>query len=168
MSRAAVALANTSERAAGARGDRRSIDDDLERQLAGLGRGVGPRRSLRPGRTHLFALVLAIVAIWVVAVFARALTDLDRATEQHQAVAAESSALELRLDADRRELGLVQTDAFQGLQARAYGLGGPGEQVFSLAAGAPAPAPIVPLGQSAAGALPVSPLDAWLELLFGS
>ena len=168
MSRAAVALASTSARAAGARADRRGLDDDLERQLAGLGRGIGPRRSLRPGRTHLVALMLAIVAIWVVAVFARALTDLDRAKVQHQAVAAESSALQLRLDADRRELGLVQTDGFQSLQARAYGLGGPGEQVFSLAAGAPEPPPIVPLGQNTASALPVSPLDSWLELLFGS
>ena len=50
---------------------------------------------------------------------------------------AETNALQAELDAGRRELTLVQTDAFQALQARALGYGGNGELVFTLPADAP-------------------------------
>ncbi len=162
MSRAAVAIASSAAHA-----NARSVDADLERQLERLGRRVGSGPSLRPGRNHVAFLVMLVVGIWVVAVFGRALTDLNQATQRQQSVAAESAALELRLAADRRELALVQTDAFQALQARAYGLGAPGERVFSLPSDAPAAAAIVPLGQSAPADVEEAPLDAWLALLFG-
>ncbi len=41
---------------------------------------------------------------------------------------------------------LVQTDAFQAMQARALGMGENGELVFALTADAPPPPQIVPLG----------------------
>ncbi len=141
--------------------------DDLERQLADLNRQVRPRR-LRPGRTHLVLLAMLVAAAWLVVVFANTLGDVDRATARHEQVAAESAALEQRLAAERRELELVQTDGFQALQARSFGMGAPGEQVFSLAPGAPAPPPVTPLGRAGQPAAPASALDAWLELLFGS
>src|SRR5688572_30534491 len=125
MPRAAVALATPDARAAGGRPPRR---DDLERQLADLNRQVRPR-NLRPGRTHLVLLALVVAAAWLVVVFANTLGDVDRATARQQAVQAESAALEQRLAADRRELALVQTDGFQALQARSFGMGAPGEQV---------------------------------------
>ena len=141
---------------------------DLEHQLQQLGRPVGPRRPLRFGRSHIVALVLVVAAVWLVAVFAGTLSDLDHATQRRQAVVDESAALQQRLDADRRELLVVQTDAFQRMQARAYGIGEPGEQAFSLEADAPSPEPIIPLGQTQAAPEQSTPLDSWLELLFGS
>jgi len=120
---------------------------------------------------HLLLIGLAVVGVWLVFVFARALGDVDHATARQQTVANEASALEARLSADKRELALVQTDAFQRLQARAYGLGAVGEVAFSLPQDAPSPPPITPLGaaQAATGvaADTTSPLDAWLSLLFG-
>jgi len=114
---------------------------------------------------------LGIVAVWLVFVFAHALGDVDHATARQQGIASEAAALQQRLDADRRELALVQTDAFQRLQARAYGMGAPGEVVFSLPLDAPSPAPITPLGAGqttmAPDSEPATPLDAWLRLLFG-
>jgi hypothetical protein len=151
MPRAAVALATPESRAASGR--------------------AGPR-GFRLRRLHLVLIGLAIIGVWLVFVFARALGDVDHATSRQQAVAEEASTLQARLDADRRELLLVQTDAFQRLQARAYGLGGPGEVVFSLPQDAPSPPPITPLGggqRSATGTTDsVTPLDAWLRLIFGN
>jgi hypothetical protein len=151
MPRAAVALATPESRAASGR--------------------AGPR-GFRLRRLHLVLIGLAIVGVWLVFVFARALGDVDHATSRQQAVAEEASTLQARLEADRRELLLVQTDAFQRLQARAYGLGGPGEVVFSLPQDAPSAPPITPLGggqRSATSATDsVTPLDAWLRLIFGN
>ena len=65
----------------------------------------------------------------------------------------------------------MQTDAFQRLEARAYGIGAPGEVVFSLPQDAPSPAPITPLGGGTAAdpiATQATPLDAWLKLIFGN
>jgi hypothetical protein len=114
---------------------------------------------------------MAIVGVWLVFVFARALGDVDRATDKQQAINAESAALQARLDADHRELLLVQTDAFQQLQARAYGLGAPGEVVFSLPQDAPSAPPIVPLGgvqTQPTTSESATPLDSWLNILFGN
>jgi hypothetical protein len=151
MPRAAVALATPESRAASGR--------------------AGPR-GFRLRRLHLVLIGLAIVGVWLVFVFARALGDVDHATSRQQAVAEEASTLQARLEADRRELLLVQTDAFQRLQARAYGLGGPGEVVFSLPQDAPSAPPITPLGggqRSATSATDsVTPLDVWLRLIFGN
>ncbi len=149
MPSGAVALANPDDRAPGTR---------------------APRNSFRPRRLHAILIAIGLIAIWLAFVFARALGDLDQATARQQAIAQEAVALQARLDADHRELALVQTDAFQALQARAYGLGGPGELVFSLPQDAPSPAPITPLGGSPADASAsgATPLDAWLEILFGN
>ena len=114
---------------------------------------------------------MAIIGVWLVFVFARALGDVNRATDKQQVIGAEAAILQQRLDADRAELFLVQTDAFQRLQARAYGMGGPGEVIFSLPQDAPLPQPIVPLGgvQSRSDEpAAVTPLDAWLKILFGN
>jgi hypothetical protein len=169
MPRAAVALASSNGRADGTRP---APGTDLEQQLAKLGRPVRSKRSFRPRRLHAALIVLAVVGVWLVFVFGRALGDVDRATARQQTVATEAAALQARLDGDKRELVLVQTDAFQRLQARAYGLGAAGEQAFSLEAGAPSPPPITPLGQTSAAdagnAGVGTPLDAWLSILFGN
>jgi type II secretory pathway pseudopilin PulG len=167
MPRAAVALAGTDARAA----DARAADARAARSTPST--RTGSRAAFRPRRLHAILVAIAIVSVWLVLVFARALGDVDRATARHQQMSDDAAALQTRLDADRRELALVQTDAFQRLQARAYGMGAANEVVFSLPADAPTPAPIVPLGATSAAAddaAPASattPLDAWLEILFG-
>jgi type II secretory pathway pseudopilin PulG len=164
MSRAAVALANSTPGAIDARSGVEVPAADSPRKSSP---GRTPRR-IKLTRTHLAIAVMAVIAVWLVIVFARAIADVNRATTLQQSVAAESAALTQQLAADRRELALVQTDAFQRIQARAYGLGESGERAFSLPADAPSPAPIVPLGSTSTQAdSPATPLDAWLMILFG-
>jgi len=124
------------------------------------------RMSLRPARPYLLVILAAVVAVWLVLVLGRALTQLNEASERAAAVGAESAALQARLEAGQRELELVQADAFQSLQARSYGLGREGERAFGLEADAPPPPPIVPLGGQSAP-LSRTPLEAWLGVLFG-
>jgi hypothetical protein len=163
MTRAAVALASA-DQAAGARP---AANPDLERQLDSLGGQVGYKRRFRPGRPQLLLLAMAVLAVWLVLVFGRALSDLNEATERQSLLTAETAALNARLDAGHRELELVQTDSFQALQARSFGMGGPGELVFSLEPGAPEALPIVPLGATATTSAAKTPLETWLDLLFG-
>ncbi len=164
MPTAAVALASTSEVPLRAR---LAPEPELQQQLTALGKQIGYGRRFRPGRSQLLLVGLLILGLWLVLVFGRALTDVNAATERQAVLARESQALSQRLEAGRRELLLVQTDSFQRLQARAFGLGAPGELVFSLESGAPTAAPVMPLGAAGAGPQTVSPLDAWLGLLFG-
>jgi hypothetical protein len=163
MPRPAVALASSSTGSSRTRG---APDTELSGRLTTLGRQIGYGRGLRPGRSQLLALGLLVVAFWLVLVFGRALGQLNEATQREATAASEAAALQLQLEAGRRELALVQTDAFQLLQARALGMGGPGELVFTLSSDAPPPA-IVPLGQRDPASPETGPLEAWLELLFG-
>lgn len=128
---------------------------------------LGSGRRFRLTRTHLVAAALVVVAVWVLLGFARTITELNSATDRQSALSDENAALVAQLDAGQRELELVQTDGFQALQARAFGIGAPDEIVFSLEPGAPSPEPVVPLGSNPARAVPQTPLDAWLRLLFG-
>lgn len=118
-------------------------------------------------RRSLAGLVGALVILWIVIVFARAVADSASATGRAEQLREATAAAATKLEAERRELELVQTPAYVTLQARAYGYGGPGERVFGLQAGAPSPALITPLGEDPAGTGPRSPLDDWLALLFG-
>ena len=143
-------------------------DTQLSSRLDSLGRQIGYGRGPRPGRTQFVAVLLVIVGVWLVIGFGQALGQLNDATQRQVAAAAETQTLQAQLEAGRRELMLVQTDAFQGLQARALGMGQNGELVFGMTADAPPPPPIVPLGRTAAPAATKTPLEAWLDLLFGS
>jgi hypothetical protein len=154
----------------GARPSRTRRGQDAGSRLSALGDQIGygrPAHRLRPGRGQLAIVALVIVGFWLVVVFGQALTELNSATAREAAASAEGTTLQQRLDADRRELEIVQTDAFQGILARAYGLGAPGEIAFSLDANAPSPEPITPLGSVPGPAQQETPLDAWLQLLFG-
>lgn len=131
-------------------------------RTAGSGRRT---RRLGPGRPYVLIVVGVVLAIWLVLVFGRALSQLNEANERAAAVRAESAALEARLDAVGAESELVQTDPFMDMQARAYGMGRPGERPFALAPDAPPAPPVVPLGADAAEPSAVSPLESWLRLL---
>ncbi len=142
-------------------------DADAGTQLSSLRKQLGYGRRLRPGRNHLALLAIVVIGAWVVVGFGRTITSMNAATDRQAALTAETQLLNAQLAAGERELELVQTNGFQAIQARSYGLGAPGELAFSLAADA-GPAPhVVPLGESGTAAEAGSPLEAWLKLLFG-
>lgn len=145
----------------------RKADAPVETQLATLGRQLGYGRRFRPRRTHLGLIVVLIIGSWAVLSFGRTITQLNSASDRQAALAAETATISAQLAAGQRELELVQTDGFQALQARAFGIGAPGEIAFSLESAAPTAPRVAPLGSVGQGAPPQTPLDAWLRLLFG-
>jgi len=146
---------------------RGTAEADSATQLSSLRKQLGYGRRFRPGRNHLALLAIVVIGAWVVVGFGRTITSMNAATDRQAALTAETRLLNAQLDAGERELDLVQTDGFQALQARAFGIGTTGEIAFSLATDAP-PAPhIVPLGEAGTAAEANSPLEAWLRLLFG-
>ncbi len=94
---------------------------------------------------------------------ARATTRVAEEQVRNAEVAAETAAL-------RQELDLVAQERWILQQARAYQLGTRKERPFALAPDAPALAPDAP-GSAArrlgADTPAPSPLEAWLEVLFG-
>ncbi len=140
---------------------------ELQQQMSSLRAQLGYGRRLRPGRSQLGLIILVVVAFWVLIGFGRTLTQLNTATNREAVLSAESAQLSARLEAGRRELTLVQTDAFQGLQARAYGLGSASERAFSLEPNAPTAPKLIPLGGVSSATLSQTPLDAWLRVLLG-
>jgi len=163
-----IAVATLPARALPADGPRTSPDPVVEAQIATLKKQIGFGRKYRPGRSHVGLIVLIVVGAWVVLSFGRTITSLNAATDRQAALTAETAALSAQLSAVHREMDLIQTDAFQGLQARAYGIGASGEIAFSLDADAPQPPAIAPLGADANSGTPQTPLDAWLRLIFGN
>jgi hypothetical protein len=123
-------------------------------------------RRLRPTRGLIVLVAIVLIGMWFLAGFARTMTQLDTSSDRRAELTTETTALSNRLDADHRELELIQTDAFQSLQARSYGIGAPGEISFSVPHDV-APQHVVPLGSTATQAAAQTPLEAWLSLLFG-
>jgi cell division protein FtsB len=144
-------------------------DSELNAQLTELRRQIGYGRGFRPSRSQVLLVGLLILGFWLLLTFGRSLAQLNEAGQREAAMTAETKALEAELDAGRRELTLIQTDAFQALQARALGYGENGEIAFTLPADAPSHDHIAPLGAATAGAQATqTPLEAWLDLLFGN
>jgi len=163
-----IAVATLPSSALPADGPRTSPDPAVEAQLATLKKQIGYGRKYRPGRSHVALIVLIVIGSWVVLSFGRTITQLNAATDHQAALTAETATLNAKLAAVHREMDLIQTDAFQGLQARAYGIGGPGEIAFSLDTDAPPPPAITPLGGNTNGGAAQTPLDAWMKLIFGN
>jgi hypothetical protein len=144
-----------------------SAEQDAGAQLKSLRKQLGYGRRFRPSRNHLIVLVIIVIGAWVVVGFGRTITSMNAAMDTQAALTSETQALRAQLDAGERELILVQTNGFQALEARAFGLGAPGEVAFGLETDAP-PAPVVvPLGSTGTAAVANAPLEAWLNLLFG-
>lgn len=124
--------------------------------------GVSQRR--------LATMVGVLVAAWIVILFARQVGDASAASARADAMIADNAARRAQVAALDRELARIQQSRFVLLQARAHGLGGPNEIAFTLQPDAP------PLPSNAPGSAalrvgapdPVSPLDHWMALLFGS
>jgi hypothetical protein len=131
--------------------------------LAGLGvAGVSRRRVAWIGLT-LAAAVIVVGFASQAAEGARASSRVVDERALNVEVAAQAEAL-------RRELELVTQERWVLQQARAYRLGSRAERPFALAPDAPAladDAPGSPTRRLGAAAAPSSPLEGWLEVLFG-
>lgn len=128
-----------------------------------------PMPSLSRRRVVTAAGVLAAAILTLG--FVRQVGEASAATTRADDLRAANAALRDEVVGLERDLGHVQDPRFIKLAGRAFGLGGPGEIPFALAAGAPALPPDAPGSASVrlgAEPLPTSPLDAWLEVLFGS
>ena len=119
---------------------------------------------------RMAGLLGTLVAAWIIILFARQVGDAAAASARADAMIADNAARHAHVAALDRELARIQQSHFVLLQARAHGLGGHNEIPFTLDPGAP------PLPSDAPGSAslrvgaptPVSPLDRWLTLLFGS
>jgi hypothetical protein len=103
--------------------------------------------------------------------FVRQVGEATAASDRAEELRAANAALRDEVARLQQDLGHVQDLHFIQLEGRAFGLGGRGEVPFALAAGAPALEANAP-GSTAvrlgAPDRPSSPIDAWLEVLFGS
>jgi len=125
-----------------------------------------PTLSRRRVITAAGALIVALLALS----FARQVGDATAASNRAADLRTGNSTLRDEVARLQADLNHVQDPKFILLEGRSFGLGGPHEIPFALAAGAPALAPDAP-GSAAVrlGAPPPrSPIDVWLEVLFGS
>lgn len=111
-----------------------------------------------------------VLASWLILAFARQVGDAAAAGVRADELRAANAALELEIAALDRELSRIQDPRYVALVARGYRLGSPDEIPFTLSAEA------APLAADAPGSASVrlgaepaarSPLDSWLQLLFG-
>lgn len=121
------------------------------------------RRRLVTGAGIIAASLLALS-------FLRQVGEASDAANHADELRAGNAVLQEEVARLQRDLGRVQDPRYILLAGRAYGLGGPREIPFALAAGAPPLAADAPGSASVRlGAPPLhrTPLEAWLEVLFG-
>lgn len=122
-------------------------------------------------RRRVVTVAGALAAALLTLGFVRQVGEASAATQKADDLRAANAELRDEVAGLERDLGHVQDPRFIKLAARAFGLGGRGEIPFALAADAPALAADAPGSASVRlGAPPrsTSPLDAWLEVVFGS
>jgi cell division protein FtsB len=122
-------------------------------------------------RRRIGLLLAALVAAWVIVLFARQVGEASEASSRADAMRAANVSLQADVAGLEAELVLIQRQAYIEQQAREYRLGEAKEIPFVLADDAPSLAPDAP-GTAAVrlGATQDrrSPLDSWLDLLFGA
>jgi hypothetical protein len=122
-------------------------------------------------RRRLVTVAGILVAGMLALTFAQQVGDATAASEYADKLRAANEALHEDVERLQHDLAHVQDPRFIELEGRAVGLGGPREVPFALAAGAPSLAADAPGSASVRlGAAPPrpSPIDAWLEVLFGT
>jgi cell division protein FtsB len=111
-----------------------------------------------------------VMAVWIVIVFARQVGEASAATSRAEALATANVELERRVVELEQELDLITRPEYVTQQARGEGFGAGREVPFVLADDAP------PLPADAPGSASVrlgaevarrTPLEVWLDLLFG-
>ncbi|HEU0244507.1 MAG TPA: hypothetical protein VFQ75_11410 [Candidatus Limnocylindrales bacterium] len=122
-------------------------------------------------RRRIAILIAALVAAWVIVLFARQVGEASEASTRADAMRVQNEAMAANVGALEAELELIQRQAYIEQQAREHRLGAPREIPFILADDAPplaADAPGTAATRLGAGAGDVTPLDSWLTLLFGA
>jgi cell division protein FtsB len=121
-------------------------------------------------RRRLATVAGIVVAAWLVLAFGRQVGDATAASNRADDLRVANAALRQDVSTLQQDLARVQDDRFIRLQGREFGLGGPGEIPFTLAADAPALAADAP-GSAAVrlGAIHDrrSPFEVWLSTIFG-
>ena len=120
-------------------------------------------------RRRIAMVMGALLAAWVVVIFARQVSEAAAASARAESMVAENAAKQLEITALEQELQTIQEPRYVAQQARGYGLGYVHEIPFALAPGA---SPLPPDAPGSAvrrvGAQPsMSPLQRWLTILFG-
>ncbi len=121
-------------------------------------------------RRQLAWVGLAVLAAWIVVGFAGQAAEASRMATLVDAARARNAAATEEAAALRSELALVTQERWILQQARAYQLGSRKERPFALAPGAaplPDDAPGSPARRLGAEPARSSPLQGWLEVLFG-
>lgn len=121
-------------------------------------------------RKRLAWIVACVVAGWILLTFARQVGEAAEASARADRTRADNASITAELDRLRAELTFIQDPRFITLQARAYGVGTRREKPFTLAVGAPPLPPDAPGSASQrVGYRPLerTPLEAWIQLLFG-
>lgn len=121
-------------------------------------------------RRRIALLLGAVVAAWVILLFAHQIGQASEASARADAMRTSNAALRSDVMALQSELALIQRQSYIEQQARAYRLGTAREIPFALADNAPALPPDAP--GSAAMRLGATtdrpgPLQQWIRLLFG-
>lgn len=122
-------------------------------------------------RRRLITAAGVLLAGVLILTFARQVSEATAASNRAAELRTANAALRDEVARLERDLGHVQDIRFIRLEGRAFGLGGKGEVPFALAAGAPPLAADAPGSASVrlgAEPQPQSPLDAWLEVVFGA
>ena len=121
-------------------------------------------------RRRIALLIGALVAAWVIVLFARQVGEASEATARADAMRAHNAQLQLDVAGLQDELALIQRQSYVAQAARGYRLGTPDEIPFTLAEDAPSLAPDAPGSASTrlgTSAVRERPIDAWARLLFG-
>lgn len=121
-------------------------------------------------RRHVAWAAAALLAIWILVVFARQVGDASAASSQAAQLALDNAALAAEVDQLQNEVDLIVQPSYVALQARANQLGRPHEIAFSLSPSIAAPVDGSPGSASVRLGAKVdrqTPLESWLSLLFG-
>jgi hypothetical protein len=120
-------------------------------------------------RRRAATLLGALLAGWIVIVFARQVSDASAATGRAEGMIAANAQRTAEVAGLERELERIGDRRYVLQQARGFGLGGSHEISFNLAADAPSLPPDAPGSAAVRLGAPTSvpPLERWLSLLFG-
>jgi hypothetical protein len=108
-----------------------------------------------------------ILTVWLVVIFGRAIADTNALSQRQAHEESVNAQLRAQVEQGRAEINFIKSDLFLQFQARAVGMGAVGENAFALAANAPSPAPLTPLGSDHPETETTTPFEDWLHLLFG-
>jgi hypothetical protein len=121
-------------------------------------------------RRRIALLIGALVAAWVIVLFARQVGEASEATARADAMRVANVQLGSDVSALESELELIQKHVYVSQAAREFRLGKAREIPFALADDAPPLADDAPgsaLVRLGAGAAEATPLESWARLLFG-